>query len=262
MPWHLNVWLSARHSSARARPLPSQSRSIPTPPSPFPWTPRTAKLLPEALKRKKVSPSTRRSRVCSMWMSHPVYLPLWHLTSPTQVQLWMQINRHHFHLMGDLSIVTNAQMVSWALTPFAWTRTSVLLIVGSTTTTGSTMVMMLYGLSGTEILAMTYFTALAPAHLLLDVPVVRCGDLKSLCQLENPIGLHWQKNYLLIDWLIDRAIALVVVICTFQNTLCVDSTKEGDREKKKASESLQIFYHNSWWPSSEIVQGLIYTVFF
>ena len=52
-PWHLNAWLSARHWSAPARPSPSPSRSIPTPPSP-------SAVSPEALTRKKVSPSTRR----------------------------------------------------------------------------------------------------------------------------------------------------------------------------------------------------------
>ena len=76
------------------------------------------------------------------------------------------------------------------MTHFALIPTSVLMIVVSATTTGSTMVTMLCGPSETEILATTYSTALAPAHLLLDVPVVGCGDLKSLCQLENPIGLH------------------------------------------------------------------------
>ena len=84
--------------------------------------------------------------------------------------------------MGDLSIVTNAQMVSYVLTPYALIPTSAPVIVGSTTTTGSTMVMILCGLSGKKIpLAGTSPIALAPARLLLDVHVVGCGDLKSLC---------------------------------------------------------------------------------
>ena len=76
------------------------------------------------------------------------------------------------------------------MTHFALIPTSVLMIMVSATTFGSTMATMLSGLSGIEILATTYSTALAPVQLLLDVPVVRCGDLKSLCQLENPIGLN------------------------------------------------------------------------
>ena len=92
--------------------------------------------------------------------------------------------------MGGLSIVTSAQMVAWTLMPCVLIPTSAPVIVGSTTTTGSTLVMILCGLFGKQMaLAATSCIALAPARLLLDVPVVRCGDLKRLCRLENPKGL-------------------------------------------------------------------------
>ena len=92
--------------------------------------------------------------------------------------------------MGGLSIATNAQMVAWTLMPYALIPTSAPVIVALATTTGSTLVMILCGLFGKQIpLAATSSIALAPARLLLDVPVVWCGDLKRLCRLENPKGL-------------------------------------------------------------------------
>ena len=148
----------------------------------------------------------RRSRApVYSWMSPPADLPLssWSLLrSLTQVQLGKQsnpINHRHLNSMGGLSFVTNAQMVAWTL--IVLIPTSAPVIVGSTTTTGSTLVMILCGLFGKQMaLAATSCIALAPARLLLDVPVVRCGDLKRLCRLENPKGLFWQIN----DWLIDH----------------------------------------------------------
>ena len=129
-------------------------------------------------------------------MSPPADLPLQHLSSwsllrsLTQVQLGKQINYHHLNSMGGLSIATNAQMVAWTLMPYALIPTSAPVIVALATTTGSTLVMILCGLFGNQIpLTATSSIALAPACLLLDVLVVGCGDLKSLCRLENPKGL-------------------------------------------------------------------------
>ena len=67
------------------------------------------------------------------------------------------------------------------MTHFALIPTSVLMIVVSATTTGSTMVTMLCGPSETEILATTYSTALAPAHLLLsETPSLPWCPVRSL----------------------------------------------------------------------------------
>ena len=112
--------------------------------------------------------------------------------SLTQVQLRKQSNpTNHRHLksMGGLCIVTNAQMVACTSMPCALIPTSAPVIVDLTTTTSSTLAMILCGLFGKQIALATSSIALAPARLLLDVPVVGCGDLKCLCQLENPKGL-------------------------------------------------------------------------
>ena len=66
--------------------------------------------------------------------------------------------------------------------PYALILTSAPLSVGSTTITGRILVKILCGLSGTDwntlpmSLGVIYSTALAPARLLLDVPVVEGCD--------------------------------------------------------------------------------------
>ena len=73
---------------------------------------------------------------------------------------------------------------------YALIPSSAPVIVGSTTTTRSTLVMIVCGLFGKQMaLAATSSIALVPARLLPDVPVVGYGDLKRLCRLENPKGL-------------------------------------------------------------------------
>ena len=161
---------------------------------------------PEALTRKKVSPSTKRRNA----RRRAEFLKKKQSTSTSSVSISVTtLDQAATSKKPNSSPPreTNRQppfefkkfqVVSWALTHFASILTCVPMIVVLTTTTGSTMATMLCGLSEAEILATTYSTALAPARLLLDVPVVGGGDLKSLCRLENPKGLLWQIN----DWLI------------------------------------------------------------
>ena len=91
----------------------------------------------------------------------------------------------------------------------------------------------------------------------------------SLCVATLKAFVNWKIRLGWIDkktiyWLIDWLIVLLLLLLSFAHfkTLSVWTPQRKGIEKKKASESLQIFHHNSWWPSSEIVQGLIYTVFF
>ena len=170
--------------------------------------------LAEVLTRKKVSPSTkrrnarRRAEFLKKKQSSCVQLdvPSSGSASATSEQLVTSEKSHSspareadqlppFELNGGvqppgLSIATNAQMVAWTLMPYVLIPTSAPVIVALATTTGSTLVMILCGLFGNQIpLTATSSIALAPACLLLDVLVVGCGDLKSLCRLENPKGL-------------------------------------------------------------------------
>ena len=165
---------------------------------------KASSLSPEALTRKKVSPSTKRrnarrraeflkkkqstSIVQQVDVASSVSISVTTLEQAATSKKPNSSPPRETNRQPPFEF-KNFQVVSWALTHFASILTCVPMIVVLTTTTGSTIATMLCGLFETEILATKYSTALAPAQLLLDVPVVGCGYLKSLCQLENPIRL-------------------------------------------------------------------------